>query len=32
LFSLPIHFRGSRIWTIIPEDDDAAFALKLRWL
>ena len=32
LFSLPIHYRGGRCWVIEPADDDAAFALRMRWL
>lgn len=32
LFSLPVHYRGGRCWVIEPQDDDAAFALRMRWL
>jgi len=32
LFSLAIHYQGGRVWMITPEDGDAAFALKMRWL
>jgi len=32
LFDLPIHYRGGWVWVITPANEDAAFALKLRWL
>jgi len=32
LFNLPISYRGGRCWVIDPADEDAAFALRMRWL
>lgn len=32
LFSLSIHYRGGRCCVIEADDDDAALALRLRWL
>jgi len=28
----PIHCRDGRYWVIEPDDDDAAFALRMCWL
>lgn len=32
VFSAGLHRTGSRVWTLVPVDEDAAFVLRLRWL